>query len=41
LPAARSPEEAVDMVLELADKRAQERASGVRTAGLDEGEADD
>ncbi len=30
LPAARTPEEAVDMAIELADKRAEERAAGVR-----------
>jgi len=41
LPAARTPEEAVDMALELADQRAEERAAGVRASGLDEGEADD
>jgi len=28
LPAARSPEEAVDMVIELADQRSEERAAG-------------
>mgnify|MGYP001821162740 CR=1 FL=1 len=31
LPAAKTPEEAVAMAIELADKRAEERAAGVRT----------
>lgn len=31
LPAAKSPEEAVTMAIEMADKRAQERAAGLRT----------
>jgi uncharacterized protein (TIGR00725 family) len=41
LPAARSPEEAVDMVIELADKRAEERAAGMPAAGPDDIEPDE
>ena len=41
LPAARSPEEAVDMVIELADKRAEERAAGVPAAAPDDLEPDE
>ena len=41
LPAARTPEEAVTLAIELADQRAAERASGVRTDGEDGPSADE
>ncbi|MDJ0522271.1 MAG: TIGR00725 family protein [Planctomycetota bacterium] len=40
LPAARSPEEAVAMAMELADQRAEERAAGLRAAPPDEATAE-
>lgn len=40
LPAARSPEEAVDMAIDLAEQRAEERASGVEPSAPVEPEAD-
>ena len=41
LPEARSPEEAVEMAIELADKRAEERPAGLRTAALGAGDLDE
>ena len=40
LPAARTPEEAVTMAIELAEKRAEERAAGVPTGGTEDIEPD-